>query len=300
MQEVSLTEDQPWPKHMFSVINEPVNISTNPRILIIIPSKDRNDLLFDCVNSIVTHTTPLLSNIHIRIVDTGSTEENKAEIDEFILQKYAELKDERFYIGCDYQGYYNFAKNNNQAFKTFGNGMDYVVFCNNDIKFLNDVLGHMVSVFETKEKVGTVGARLHFGNGAIQHIGAFSPMVNSLAQPGHYGFMKATTGAILDGPQLVPANTCALLMMPAKLFTECRMFSEEYNECFEDVQLNLTAGILGYKNYCHLSAVAFHYESQTRNVNPEKQKRQNEDLTKLSRFIHANKANPFIKEVCYA
>lgn len=297
MNNTKLNINNIWPKHMFSVINEPVSIRTNPKILIIIPSKDRNDLLFSCINSILIHTSPKLTNVHIRIVDTGSSEENKAQIDAYILEK---IKDKRFFIGCDYQGYYNFAKNNNQAFKTFGKGMDYIVFCNNDIKFLNDVLSHMISVFETKENVGTVGARLHFGDGAIQHIGAFSPMVNSLAQPGHYGFMKSITGAILDGPQLVPANTCALLMMKADLFNKCGGFNEDYNECFEDVQLNLTAGILGHKNYCNLSAVAFHYESQTRNEDKDKQKRQNDDLTKLSRFIAANKTNPFIKEVCYA
>lgn len=299
MQEVSLTIENQWPKHMFSVINEPVDISTNPKILIIILSKDRNDLLFNCIDSIGTHTSKRLSFVNVCAVDTGSTPENLTELHEYAKKFVA--KNTHINVIIKEHGYYNFAKNNNQAFRECnGSKFDYVVFCNNDIKFLNDVLGHMVSVFETKDRVGTVGARLHFRDGAIQHIGAFSPMVNSLAQPGHYGFMKSITGAILDGAQLVPANTCALLMMQTKLFSDCKGFSEEYNECFEDVQLNLTAGILGRKNYCNLSAVAFHYESQTRNTDKDKQKRQNEDLVKLSRFIHAHRDNPFIKKVCYA
>jgi GT2 family glycosyltransferase len=290
--------DNPWPKHIFNVINEPLDIKTDPKILIIIPSKDRNDLLFQCIESILTHTSEKLTNVHIRIVDTGSTEENKKEIDKFITEKYKKYKDERFFIGCDYQGFYNFAKNNNKAFKTFGKGMDYVVFCNNDIKILNDVLSHMVWTFENKPKAGTVGARLHFGDGLLQHIGAFCRMDKGMASPGHFGFGKPTTGSVLDACQPVPANTAALLMMKSSVFKEIQ-FSEEYNECFEDVQLNLQVAMRGFMNFCHLGAVAFHYESQSRNEDPDKAKRQMEDLKKLSTFVMAHKNNNFIKEICF-
>lgn len=293
MQEINL-KDNPWPRHMFSVINEPIELKTNPKILVIIPSKDRNDLLFQCIDSIITHTSKSLTKVHVRIVDTGSTENTKIEIDEYVKANL----DGPLYIDCDYQGFYNFAKNNNKAFKTFGKGMDYVVFCNNDIKFLNDVLSHMVSIYETEENVGTVGARLHFGDGKLQHIGVFCHMQNGLAAPGHFGFSKAITGSILDAKQKVPGNTCALMMIPAKLFDRYK-FSEEYQECFEDVQLNLQVAIGGSINYCNLSAVAFHYESQSRNENPEKDVRQQSDLRRLSKFIEANKSNKFIKEVVY-
>ncbi len=293
MQEIKLN-DNPWPKHMFSVINEPVDIKSNPHILIIIPSKDRNDLLFQCINSIMTHTHSKLSNVHIRIVDTGSNNKTKEEIDDYV-QKH---KKSRFFIGCDYQGYYNFAKNNNQAFDTFGKESDFVVFCNNDIKFLNDVLGHMIYTYENKSNAGTVGARLHFQDGKLQHLGAFCKMKNNIAGPGHFGFMKPITGAVLDNCQHVPANTCALLMMRSELFREIK-FSEEYLECFEDVQLNLSVGMKGFINYCDIGAVAFHYESQSRNKNSKKQQNQNEDLMKLSKFIMNNNNNQFIKEVCF-
>jgi GT2 family glycosyltransferase len=292
MQKIDL-EKKPWPTHMFSVINEPVEIHTDPRILILIPSKDRNDLLFQCIDSILTHTSKKLTNIEIQIVDTGSTQANLDAQTQYVAET-----DSHIILGLVKHDKYNFAWNNNTAFDQVGGAkrFDYVVFCNNDIKFLNDVLSHMVWTYENKEKVGTVGARLHFGDGTLQHIGAFCKFVNNSASPGHYGFNKATTGSILDGCQAVPANTCALMMVKADIFSKLK-FNEDYLECFEDVQLNLSVSIGGLINYCNLSAVAFHYESQSRNEDKEKESRQQADLHKLSKFVESNKSSKFIRDV---
>ncbi len=287
----------PWPKHMFAVINEPIQVAAlRKKILILIPSKNRNDLLFQCIDSIKTHTHNAIANVQVCIIDTGSTEENLAKIDRYLVL----CKDSHVSVCMKKHGFYNFAKNNNKGFKEMnGASYDYVVFCNNDIKLLNDVVSHMLWTFENHINVGTVGARLHFGDGKIQHIGAHCTMSpQNVAQPGHFGFGKVITGSILDGCQAVPANTCALMMMEANQFAKY-MMSEEYNECYEDVQLSLSVAIDGKINYCNLKAAAFHYESQTRNVDPKKQENQNADLKKLSTFILENRENKFIKEVCY-
>lgn len=283
-----------WPENFFSVINEPVNITTNPKILILIPSKDRNDLLFQCIDSIKIHTTSKLTHVTVVAIDTGSNKDNLTQLYEYKKNNTSHIK-----LVIKEHGYYNFAKNNNQAFTEMkGSEFDYVVFCNNDIKFLNDVLAHMINTYETKLNVGSVGARLHFADGKIQHIGAFCKMINNKAHPGHYGFGQAITGAILSGPQAVAANTCALLMMKAKDFADIK-FNETYLECFEDVELNLTLGIKKRINYCNLSATAFHYESQTRNIDPKKEQKQQSDLIKLTKFVIVNNHHKFIKNVCY-
>lgn len=293
MQEIEMSR-VPWPKHMFSVINEPIELKDySKKILVLIPSKDRNDLLLQCIDSIKTHTDDRL-DVSVVIIDTGSSEKTLQEIEEYIVEGDGILP-----VYVKKHGFYNFAKNNNQAFDEMnGASYDYVVFCNNDVKFLNDIFSRMLQVYETKKNVGTVGARLHFKDGKIQHIGAFCNMVNGKAQPGHYGFEKVITGAILEGSQAVPANTCALMMMDAKLFSQFK-FNETYNECFEDVQLNLQVVMSGKVNYCSLDAVAFHFESQTRNLDENKQKKQNEDLNKLSNFVLSNRANQQLKEICF-
>lgn len=293
MQKIALTRD--YPKNMFSVMNDPVALKTNPKILIIILSKDRNDLLFQCVESIFTHTPKNLTNVSIKIVDTGSSEETLEDIKHVMHNSPARIK-----VSLLKHGYYNFAKNNNQAFKECnGSKYDYVVFCNNDIKFLNDVLSNMVSVFETKPNVGTVGARLHYGDGTIQHIGVSCTMNGNNAAPGHYALGKAITGSILSGVTEVPGNTAGLLMIETDLFEKFK-FSEQYIGCFEDVELNLNVGIIGKSNYCTMDAVAFHYESQTRNDDPQKNQKQLEDLKILSRFIVSHSNNSFIKSKVYS
>ena len=66
-------------------------------------------------------------------------------------------------------------------------------------------------------------------------------------------------------------------------------FSEEYNECFEDVQLNIDCLQRGKKNILQGDAVCYHYESQTRNKSEDKQKREGEDYMKIMPYIIQNK-----------
>jgi GT2 family glycosyltransferase len=72
------------------------------------------------------------------------------------------------------------------------------------------------------------------------------------------------------------------------VFEKIGHFNENYTECFEDVELNLSLYINGYKNYYVGNAVAYHYESQTRNESDEKQKRMNDDFNDLVPFIQKN------------
>ena len=288
MHEITLKNK--FPNHMFSVINDPIKTETNPYILVLIPSKDRNDLLFNCMDSLSIHTSKNLTNINVCVIDTGSTPECIKEIKEYIADDNSHLM-----MSLEEQDYYNFAKNNNQGFKDQkGKQYDYVLFCNNDIQLLNDAIGHMIWTYENEMDVGTVGIRLHFGDGKIQHLGAFCQAQGENVSPGHYGFGKIITGSVLSGAQEVPANTCAFMMMKAPLFNDL-LFSEEYLECFEDVQLNLEVGIKGFRNICNLNAAAFHFESMSRNKDPKKDQRQAEDMKKLSRFVMSNRNQPFIK-----
>lgn len=288
MQKVNLNPK--FPQHLFAVINDSVDIAVDPKILILIPSKERNDLLFQCIDSIKTHTSKSLTNIEVCIIDTGSSKECVDEIWEYAKSNKSHIK-----VECVLHNYYNFAKNNNQAYRDrHGSKFDYVVFCNNDIKLLNDCISNMLNVYATKPNAGTVGARLHFGDGKIQHLGVFCRMKSNLAGPGHYGFGKITTGSVLKGIQDVTGNTAALMMIRSKVYKQY-LLSEKYNECFEDVQLNIQVGMSGLVNYCNLDAAAFHYESQSRNTDSNKEQKQSIDLKLLSNFIMSNRGNQFIK-----
>jgi len=293
MRQIQLTDDRLFPKHMFSVINDPVETKSDPGILIIIPSKNRNDLLFQCVNSIILQTSTTLTRVVVAIVDTGSTPETIDSIKQYIHENDSHIR-----LTLLPHGYYNFAKNNNQAFREmYSSEIDYVLFCNNDVKLLNDAVSRCLKVYETKKNVGTVGIRLHFGDGKIQHLGAFckADQTGKLA-PGHYGFGRITTGSVLKETKQVDCNTAAFVMMPAKMFDAIK-FNETYQECYEDVELNLAAAIkFNVLNYIDCGAAAFHFESQTRNEDPQKQNKQNADLLKLGTFVNANRHHTYIKK----
>jgi GT2 family glycosyltransferase len=178
--------------------------------------------------------------------------------------------------------YYNFAKINNDVVKNhISNEFEFLLFTNNDIKLLNDVIYEMLKIMKLGNHVGTVGARLHYENNLIQHDGMFMYFntktkifnVSHMGLKSYYNYK--------NGIKEVIGSTAALLMIRKNVFEKVGLFNENYNECFEDVELNLTCHINGYKNFYVGNAVAYHYESQTRNVDSEKNNRVKNDYTQL-------------------
>jgi GT2 family glycosyltransferase len=214
------------------------------------------------------------------IADTGSSEEEK----ELIRKNILPIGDIRL-IEYDY---YNFAKINNDVVKNhIKDDFEFIVFSNNDIKVLNDVIYGMLSVFKEKPNAGTVGCRLHFENNTIQHDGILAYISESNhVQISHFGLFGYYTYS--NNLREVFGNTAALMMIRKKTFIKCEMFNENYQNCFEDVELNINCIVNGYSNYCDSRLVAYHYESQTRNEDPEKLKKESSDF-KTILFPHIYK-----------
>ena len=82
--------------------------------------------------------------------------------------------------------YYNFAKINNEVVKNhITQDYEFLLFSNNDIKVLNNVLYGMLKVFKSFNRVGTVGCRLHFEDNTIQHNGVFGVILNDRFEVSH-------------------------------------------------------------------------------------------------------------------
>jgi GT2 family glycosyltransferase len=169
--------------------------------------------------------------------------------------------------------YYNFGKINNDVVKNYvSDEYEYILFSNNDVEVKNDVIGLMSNFMSKTPLCGTVGSRLHFADNTIQHCGVTGWFYNNmsgfhvthLGLRSYYNFKNYSFESI--------GNTAALMMIRKNVFLKCGMFNEEYLDCFEDVELNLKCLINGYKNYTLGKSVAIHYESQTRNLNPDKLK----------------------------
>jgi GT2 family glycosyltransferase len=145
----------------------------------------------------------------------------------------------------------------------------------------------MLKTFKEKPKSGTIGCRLHFGDNTIQHDGVMLyTKPNSPVQVSHYGLGNYYNYTI--GLKSVPGSTGALLGIRRNTFIKSGLFNEKYTNCFEDVELNLKLLTLGFENIFDGSLVAYHYESQTRNENPD-------NLTTLLNDYNYN-LFPFISE----
>jgi GT2 family glycosyltransferase len=258
------------------------------KVAVITPTKGKVEMLYDCVSSFYEHCDSNLFTYFI--ADTGSTDDEK----EWIRQNILPLGDVRL-IEYDY---YNFAKINNDVVKNHvTDEFNYILFCNNDIKLLNNVIYNMLTVFKENGSVGTVGARLYFEDNTVQHGGIvmFRDKENKI-QFTHLG-IQSYYGFNIQNHEVM-GNTGALLMIRKNVFEKFGMLNENYIECFEDVELNLKCIMSNYKNIICNKSVAYHYESQSRDDSNDKLKKMEKDfLETLLPFINLNinKISPYIK-----
>jgi GT2 family glycosyltransferase len=248
------------------------------KLAIIILNKSNNKLLFDCISSILEKTQ--FKNYHIYIGDTGSTDDEKERIKNFILDKPITL--------LEYD-YYNFGKCNNDIIKRHIKDETLLCFCNNDIKLIDDCITSGVKMYSRNTcSVGTIGFKLLFENNTIQHAGQLLVVNgNEFAAITHLGLHKNKD--MFSDRNIVIGNTAALMMTPRKLFNDIGGFNESYLECFEDVEYNLMCIIKNKYNIYIGDKTAYHYESKTRNNNSNKiQKLQIDASERLIPFFKSN------------
>jgi GT2 family glycosyltransferase/glycosyltransferase involved in cell wall biosynthesis len=246
--------------------DDKLKLTTEEKLGIIIPTKGNLPLLFNCVDSIFEKTR--YENFTVYIADTGSTE---IEIEQ-IRTKY--LNNDK--VKLKLYDYYNFSEiNNDMVNNVIDNDTELVLFCNNDIQLLNDAISKMVNVYQTKDNCGTVGCRLHFKNGLIQHGGIIIHNVNDEFRLTHKG-LNTKYGYNVGVEHNKWGCTGAFLLINVNIFKNLNGFTKT-NECFEDVILNLNTTLNGYDNYFVGDAVCYHLESQTRKNNVDKNKREYDD-----------------------
>ena len=132
-------------------------LQNEPKVSIIIPTKNNKSLLKRCIDSLENNTN--YKNFEIIIID-NNTDDKKT------LEYYDSLN----YEILSYKDPFNFSKMNNLG-STKAHG-DYILCLNDDTKALDsNWLTEMVSICQQND-VGIVGAKLLHSNGTIQHAGA--------------------------------------------------------------------------------------------------------------------------------
>jgi GT2 family glycosyltransferase len=223
-----------------------------PMVTIVIPTRDRHELLKQCIESIETKTD--YSRYEIVVLDNDSVEPETLKYLETIRHKHRVLQ---------FPGPFNFAAMNNLgAHHAVG---DYLLFLNNDIAVAQaDWLRAMLEHAQRPE-VGAVGAKLLYPDGSLQHAG----LVLGIVAPAVHAFKmqpRNETGylGLSDVVRDCSAVTGACMMVRRRLFEEIGGFDIRFKAAYNDLDLCLRLRARGNLVVYTPFAVLYHYESATR------------------------------------
>lgn len=224
-----------------------------PLVSIIIPTKDKVEMLSPCLATVLEMTT--YPNYEVLIIDNGSTRPEMVEY----LNKARAMPRVRV-IAWPFP--YNWSKLNNfaagEAKGTF------LLLLNDDTRVIEPQwLDEMVGA-ASRPDVGAVGARLLYPHSLIQHVGVICQRGycgHSLkglpdGQPGYQGLAVLSHDAT--------AVTGACLLIHHSLFEGAGRLDESLVHNFNDVALCLQLNRMGYRNVVAMRAQLQHYEGVTR------------------------------------
>jgi GT2 family glycosyltransferase len=204
----------------------------NPKVTIIIPTKDQKEILKRCITGIEKST---YKNFEIIIVDNDSKEENA--LDYLNSLKYKVIK---------YQEPFNFSKMNNLAAKNATG--DYLLCLNDDTMPLKaDWLENMLELCQQRE-IGVVGAKLVLSDNTIQHAG----WVYLNTGAGLHPFQRMNSDSISFNGQInvmrnYSAVTGACLLIKKNIFDEVNGYDDDYDLYYGDSDLCFKVIEKGYR-----------------------------------------------------
>lgn len=220
-------------------------------ISIIIPFKDKVELLQKCVESILSKTS--YQDYELVLVNNGSSEKQT-------LEYLKSLENDQKIRIFKYDKLFNFSAINNFVAKQVKG--EYLLFLNNDTEVISENwLEKMLECFEN-EKVGVVGAKLLYSNGTIQHAGV---MLEEKRLAIHAFRTWKEEKADFENPKEWSAVTAACMMTKKDLFLELGGFDEtNLPIAYNDVDYCLRVREKGYKVLCTPHAKLYHFESASR------------------------------------
>lgn len=243
------------------------SIKSKPLISIVIPFKDRPDLLHCVVGDILERSS--YENYEIIGVSNNSSEPETSDA-------MADLSglDERVHF-VEHNVAFNFP-----ALVNFGveaSRGEHVVLLNNDIRgFCEDWIEALLEHSQRPE-IGAVGGKLYYPDGRVQHAGVIIG-IDGYAGHAHKGFPGDHQGYFnrLRVVQNVSAVTGAFMMVARSVFQSVEGFDEQnFPIACNDVDFCLRLRERGLYNVFTPCAEACHIESASRGYedSPEKNER---------------------------
>jgi GT2 family glycosyltransferase len=237
-----------WRTHAYWIKRE---LAEAKKISIIIPVRDRIELLARCLDSLTRETS--YAPYEIVIVDNDSqTEEARAYL--------SGLKHRVLH----YNGPFNFSAINNLAVEQTDS--PWLLFLNNDTEIIESDWLTIMAEHVQRPEVGAVGPRLLYPDDTVQH-GGIVVGVGGIAEHAFRGFPAEAPGVCrqLQVTRNYSAVTGACLLTRRDIFNKVRGFDEErLPVTFSDVDLCLKIRRAGYLIVYTPFAKLYHHESGTR------------------------------------
>ena len=236
-----------------------------PKVSIIIPTRDYADTLEVCLKSIYKQTK--YKNFEVIIADNDSCEEKTFKLFDEYQKKHKNFK------VIKTPGEFNFAKINNLAVKESTG--DYLLFLNNDTEVLTPTWINSMVGYAMQKHIGAVGVKLIYPDNTIQHGG----VIVGIAGTARHAFLHTTLEKPgFYGRLIVPYNysavTAACMMVSKKKFNEVKGFNEDLKVAFNDIDLNLKLLEKNYYNVFIPQVELYHYESKSRGLDTTTKKYQ--------------------------
>lgn len=226
-------------------------------ISIIIPTRDRVDLLGMCIDSILGVST--WQNLEIIVIDNGSVEAESHAYFTEITRRDARVTVKRI------DEPFNWSRLNNIGAE-LAKG-DLFVFLNNDTVVIAPDWLQSLAGYAFLPDVGLVGGLLLFEDGTIQHAGVVVGMGGWAdhvyrTSPNAHDPSSPFVSPVLTRNVLSVTGACTAITR-AK-FEELGRYDEAFIICGSDVELGLRAWKNGYYNVQCGEVKLYHYESKTR------------------------------------
>lgn len=224
-----------------------------PLISIVIPSKDNEDVLKQCIRSIYAHTA--YRNFEIIVVDNGSTAQVRMGLENF----RQECPFTYLYIPMDF----NFSRMCNLGVQEAKG--EFILLLNDDMEAVEDSWLLRLAGQASLEHVGAVGAKLLYPNTSlIQHAG----IANTVSGPGHklkklddnVSYYYGRNRFIYD----LIGVTAACLMIRRECYLALGGLFEGLAVAYNDVDFCFRLCEKGLYNVQRNDVVLYHHESLSR------------------------------------
>lgn len=232
----------------------PATPATWPSVSIVVPTRDRADLLETCLAGLDRLDYP--GPVELLVIDNDSVEPRTHAL-------FARLRADGATI-LPHPGAFNYAALVNHAAGVATGEM--LCLLNNDIELPDGAWLTQMVRYAVRDRVGAVGARLAYPDGRIQHAGVAIGIGDAA---GH-----VQKGVAADDPhfaewhahsRIVSAVTGACLVVAAAKFAAAGgMDAETFAVDFNDVDFCLRLQAMGLANVLAVEASMIHHESVSR------------------------------------